>query len=110
VRLLFDQNLSHRLCNALAAEFPDAAHIRDFGLERADDEMLWRFAGENGYTIVSKDQDFHQRSFLFGHPPKVIWLRLGNCTTERVAQVLQGRLKEIAEFHKDSEASFLVLS
>jgi predicted nuclease of predicted toxin-antitoxin system len=34
---------------------------------------------------VSKDTDFHQRSFLFGGPPKVVWIRLGNCSTEDIA-------------------------
>ncbi|MFN2406960.1 MAG: hypothetical protein ABR594_12965 [Pyrinomonadaceae bacterium] len=27
---------------------------------------------------MSKDSDMHQRSFLLGAPPKVVWVRLGN--------------------------------
>ena len=37
MKLLFDQNLSHRLVGQLAAEFPDSAHVRDVGLAAADD-------------------------------------------------------------------------
>ena len=28
--------------------------------------------------------DFRQMSFLFGAPPKVVWIRLGNCSTEEI--------------------------
>jgi predicted nuclease of predicted toxin-antitoxin system len=110
VRLLFDQNLSHRLCDAIADLYPGAAHVRDFGLASADDETVWLFARERGYTIVSKDEDFHQRSFVFGHPPKVIWIRLGNCTTEQIVNVLRTRTAEISDFHASPDASFLALS
>ncbi|MBZ5546083.1 MAG: DUF5615 family PIN-like protein, partial [Acidobacteriia bacterium] len=80
MKLLFDQNLSPRLVQALASVYPDSVHVRDCGLQHADDESVWEFAGRNGFTIVSKDSDFRQRSFLFGFPPKVIWVRLGNCS------------------------------
>ena len=75
MRLLFDQNLSHRLLQRLADVYPDSRHVRDVGLARAADDLVWMHARDNGLTIVSKDADFHQRSFLFGAPPKVIWLR-----------------------------------
>ncbi len=110
MRLLFDQNLSHRLCGILAREFPGAAHVRDFNLQAVDDDVVWLFAQEHGYTIVSKDEDFHQRSFLFGSPPKVIWLRTGNCTTDQIAKVLRRGSSAITAFHDDKEASFLILS
>ena len=110
MRLLFDQNLSHRLCSALAREFPSSAHVRDLGLERADDLTIWTFAREQGYTIVSKDEDFRQRSFLYGHPPKVVWLRVGNCSTEQVVEILRLHANNLAAFGADPEAAFLVLS
>src|SRR3712207_6056166 len=81
VKLLFDQNLSHRLVAALADVYPGAAHVRDFSMERAEDGAVWAFAGANGYTIVSKDTDFHHLSFTHGAPPRVIWLNVGHCPT-----------------------------
>ncbi len=110
MKLLFDQNLSHRLVAMLADDFPASAHVRDFELQRADDATIWEFAKSNGYTIVSKDDDFHQRSFLYGHPPKVVWLRLGNCSTEQVAQTLRRHAHHLAAFEADAEAAFLALS
>ena len=86
MRLLLDQNLSHRLKAPLATVYQVVAHVRDFSLERADDTSVWDFAKANGFAIVSKDSDFHQRSLVFGHPPKVIWLRLGNCSTTDIEE------------------------
>ena len=37
MKLLFDQNLSHRIVSMLADSFPASAHVRDFDLQRADD-------------------------------------------------------------------------
>jgi predicted nuclease of predicted toxin-antitoxin system len=110
VRLLFDQNLSHKLVNRLGEVFPDSQHVRDVGLADADDTSVWEFAAAGGYTIVSKDSDFHQRSFLYGAPPKVIWLRIGNCTTSDIEHLLRRRLEDIERFDRDEESSFLVLS
>jgi predicted nuclease of predicted toxin-antitoxin system len=71
VKLLFDSNLSHRLAQALASLYPGSAHVRDFNFARAGDEAVWDLARDEGFTIVSKDSDFHQRSLLHGFPPKV---------------------------------------
>ncbi len=110
VKLLLDQNLSHRLVTTLADTFPASEHVRDFDLQRADDASIWEFAKSNGYTIVSKDNDFHQRSFLYGYPPKVVWLRLGNCSTEQVAETLLENARHLSAFEADRQAAFLVLS
>ena len=84
--LLFDQNLSFKLCKKLAGEFPGCEHVRDTGLSDADDADVWNHAAANGLMIVSKDQDFRQRAMLFGPPPKCIWIRLGNCSTADIAK------------------------
>lgn len=109
LRLLFDQNLSHRLVGLLASEYPESIHVRDVGLGAAEDQLVWAYAAEKRLTIVSKDSDFQQRALLFGHPPKVIWLRLGNCTTAAVAALLRARLIEVSAFQADAAAAFLVL-
>jgi predicted nuclease of predicted toxin-antitoxin system len=61
-------------------------------------------------TIVTKDADFHQRSFLLGPPPRVIWIRRGNCSTEEIIALLRQRRDSIGAFDRDSEAAFLVLA
>ena len=108
MKLRFDQNLSPSLVADLSGDFP-AAHVRDMGLERSMDEAVWNHAREHGFTIVSKDSDFRQLSFLFGHPPKVVWIRRGNCSTTSVRSLLLDRRAEILEFERSEHATFLAL-
>ena len=89
MKLLFDQNLSFRLCERLADLFPGSVQVRAVGLHRADDLQLWTYAREQGLTIVSLDADFADLSILHGAPPKVIWLRCGNRPTEYVERLLR---------------------
>ena len=110
MKLLFDQNLSYRLVHRLADVYPDCQHVRNVGLKEAPDTEVWEFASDNGYTVVSKDADFHQRSLLLGFPPKVIWVRLGNCSTKAVEQVLRDNLEGMAHFEVDKATTFLILS
>jgi predicted nuclease of predicted toxin-antitoxin system len=72
VKLLLDENLSPRLVGSLSDVFPGSVHVRDFGLARADDAAIWDYARDHDLTIVSKDSDFHQVSFLRGPPPEVV--------------------------------------
>jgi predicted nuclease of predicted toxin-antitoxin system len=108
-RLLFDENLAPRLVSDLADLFPDSNHVRALGLNGADDETVWERAAEDGFIIVTKDDDFRQRSFLRGHPPKVLWLRLGNCRTSDVAALLRARYAEILRFADDNALALLLL-
>lgn len=109
MRLLLDQNLSPRLVPALSDLYPGSTHVRDVGLMAADDEAVWRHAADHGLAIVSKDADFHERSFLHGHPPKVIWIRRGNCSTDEILLILRSQHVAMVQFESDAEASFLAL-
>lgn len=110
MKLLFDQNVSPWLCRALADRFPNSVHVRDAGLREADDSVIWEYAIRHGMAIVTKDADFRQRSFLEGYPPKIIWLRLGNCSTKAIMALLRDRANDIEEFLADEAKSILALS
>ena len=110
MKLLFDQNLSPRLIRLLSDVYPDCAHVHDLSMERASATEVWNYAAEHGLTIVSKDADFHQRSLLLGPPPKVIWIRQGNCSVTDTAALLRERFIAVERFHAKEEAAFLALS
>ena len=110
MKLLLDENISPRAAIALLETYPETAHVRDVDLASATDEEVWSFAAEHGFFIVSKDSDFHQLSFVRGFPPKVIWIRLGNCTTAQIIDLLLSRQKVLEAFESDSDAAFLKLS
>ena len=109
MRLLFDQNLSPRLRSTLDDIYPRALHVREAGLESADDFEIWSYARANGFVIVSKDSDFRQLSFTFGYPPKVVWIRRGNCSTSEIESLLRDRYDEVVAFHDDEYGAFLAL-
>ena len=110
MKLLFDENLPPLLVGGLSDVFPGSVHVRDVGLARASDAAIWVYAKEQDLTIVSKDSDFHQISFLRGPPPKVIWIRQGNCTTADIARLLRSSRAGIRAFASEAETAFLVLS
>lgn len=109
-RLLFDQNLAPVLVRRLADLYPGSAHVRDRGLASADDEVIWEHAAAAGYVIVTKDDDFRQRSFLRGPPPQVVWTKLGNCRTADVEVALRRRFAQVCAFASDSQAALLVIA
>lgn len=104
MKLLFDENLSFRLCQRLGDVFPHSSQVRIVDLARADDRFIWEYAGKNGFVIVSLDADFAERAALLGPPPKVLWLRCGNRSTEYVERLLRSHMEAIATFEYDSAA------
>jgi predicted nuclease of predicted toxin-antitoxin system len=109
VRLLFDQNLSPRLVGRLADLYPDSAHVFTLGLDQASDAEVWEYARVHGYVLVSKDADFSELSLLRGFPPKVLWIRLGNCTTDDVEALIRSHREELDEWATDDGLGVLVL-
>ena len=110
MKLLFDENLSPFLTGALSDVFPQSTHVRNVGLKSSPAPDVWQFAIENDFVIVSKDADLHDRSLLYGFPPKVIWIRLGNCSTNDVETLIRNEIEKIRVFINDDVASFLALS
>jgi predicted nuclease of predicted toxin-antitoxin system len=109
MKLLFDQNLSWRLPQKLADLYPDSQHIREAGMKESEDIDIWEYAKANGFVIVTKDSDFQQRSLLFGHPPKIVRLRVGNCTVRTIEDLLRRYSAVIHTFGLDVGKSYLAL-
>src|SRR6516162_2379 len=108
--LLFDENLAARLVRDLADLYPGCAHVGDRGLAGGSDRAIWQHARDNGLIITTKDEDFQRLSVLYGAPPKVDWIRLGNCSTAAISRLLRERRNEIDRFVTDAEAAFLALA
>jgi predicted nuclease of predicted toxin-antitoxin system len=109
VKLLFDQNLAPRLPGLLDELYPGSLHVRDVDLHEASDAEIWAYAEQNGFVIVSKDSDFQQRSLLLGHPPKFVWLRVGNSPTSVIEALLRAQSSAIQTFEQSSTTSHLML-
>jgi predicted nuclease of predicted toxin-antitoxin system len=109
VKLLFDQNLSPRLVQLLSDIYPDSAHVYAIGLDRASDTVLWNYAREHGFTLVTQDADFSEMSEAMGFPPKVIWIRRGNCSTSEIEFTLRMHLDAIISLDEDPAAGILTV-
>jgi predicted nuclease of predicted toxin-antitoxin system len=110
VKLLFDENVSPRLPGLLEDQYPGSVHVRDIELSGASDTRIWDYALANDFVIVSKDDDFRQRSFLTGAPPKVVWLQVGNARTEAIAELLRGQADRLRRFEQEEESALLIVS
>jgi len=107
MKLLLDQNISRKLVKELKDLFPGSNHVFLLGLHNSSDEELWDYARDNSFTIVTQDSDFSERSLVFGYPPKVIWLRAGNTTTDNIKGMLKQHIQDIVLFEKDKNLGCL---
>lgn len=107
--LLFDENLSPRLITRLADIYPGSAHVSEVGLDHALDSEVWRYARENHFMIVTKDADFSEMSLVSGFPPKIIWIRRGNCSTHDIEKILRDGYDAVAALSEDAALGILTL-
>lgn len=110
MKLLLDKNLSDRIVYRIIDLYPSSEHVKTLALTNTEDGIIWEYAKANDFVIVSKDSDFHQRSLLYSHPPKFVYIQAGNCPTSKIVQVLRDNFDTIIQFgHRESE-SILVLA
>ena len=109
MNLLLDENLSPRLTPRLAPLFPGLTHVRDVGLKQASDEAIWKWAKQNGYTIVTTDSDFVALSAGRGWPPKVVHLEECDFPLRIIEELLRQNAVRISEFDKDSRTGILAV-
>ncbi|ALF55427.1 hypothetical protein ACX27_25545 [Nostoc piscinale CENA21] len=110
MKLLLDENLSDQIVGRIIDLYPDSQHVKTLSLTNTDDGIIWEYAKAHSFVIVSKDSDFHQRSLLYGHPPKFIYLRIGNSPTSKIVQILRDNFVTIIEFGSRELESILVLA
>ena len=106
-KLLFDNNISHRVLPRIAKLFADSTHVMLEKLDEASDLEVWEFAKANNYTIVTKDSDFNDLVIFKGIPPKVIWLKIGNCKVVEIEKILKEYEQTIKVFLDEEESAIL---
>lgn len=109
MKLLFDQNLSPVLINRLGDLYADSNHVFNLNLDRVPDTELWEYAGKTGFIIVTKDADFSDICTLKGFPPKIIWIRRGNCKTANIEAILRNHYDDIEALNNDKATGILTL-
>lgn len=99
MKILIDQNISQRIVPLLAPQFDVLDHVRQIGLTDASDYEIFMFARANGYqAVITADDDFVKLINQFSEPPKIIWLRTGNCSTKVLSHLLIEKVPAIRDF------------
>ena len=109
MKLLFDQNLSPKLVKRLIDLYPDSNHVYNLGIDRVADKEMREYACREGFIIVTKDSDFSDLCILQGFPPKVIWIRRGNCSSADIASILRDHNPDIEALSQDEIVGILTL-
>ena len=107
MKLLFDQNISFRIVSKLNSVFPNSKQVREIGFEDIRDKLIWDFAKESDFTLVTFDSDFSDIASLKGNPPKIIWLRGGNMTTNGIVELLKNHQEIIKQFVESEGLKFI---
>ena len=110
MKLLFDNNLSHKLVARINDLFPGSSHVMMVQLDDADDKAIWEFAKEGEFTIITKDSDFNEISLLKGFPPKIIWIRTGNCKIEEIEQIIRNNIIVLGAFNQSKNLGIIEIS
>jgi predicted nuclease of predicted toxin-antitoxin system len=58
---------------------------------------------------VTRDADFSDLNVMLGYPPKVIWIRRGNCTTGEMESILRSNYLAVESLAEDESVGMLTL-
>lgn len=89
MKLLLDENLSRRIIPFVQDIYPGSTQVALIEMEQATDKMIRQYAIEHDFVIATKDADFYEMNMLYGQPPKIIWLKMGNQSKVATIKVLQ---------------------
>lgn len=103
MKLLLDQNISYRLVNKLKGEFPGSKHVNQVDLMNCLDIEILRYAHKNEYVLVTHDEDFYELSLNQSSNPKIVWLRCGNLTSNRILELLLFHKRDIEVVCDDAD-------
>ncbi|MGG7663056.1 DUF5615 family PIN-like protein [Dyadobacter sp. BHUBP1] len=104
MKVLIDQNISQRILPLLAHQFDTLNHVRQLGLTDADDYEIFMFARDNGYqAVITADEDFIKLINQFSQPPKIVWIRAGNCSTKVLSDLLREKAQAIKDFVQSAD-------
>jgi predicted nuclease of predicted toxin-antitoxin system len=109
MKLLFDEHLSYKLVYRLEDVFPNSKHVNDIGLNKSDDFVIWNYARNHNFIIVTKDADFIDLADLYGAPPFLIWIRSGNVKAIDIENLIRKHTIRIISIFEKSEAGILQL-
>ncbi len=109
MKLLLDFNLSPKLVAMLSDIFPESAHVFTIGmLGETPDPVIWEYAKQHGYSVLSADSDFVELANRRGAPPKLVSLAKMAYRTREAAELIRRNAVRMAEFDKSDDAVLIL--
>jgi predicted nuclease of predicted toxin-antitoxin system len=109
IRFLIDAQLPPGLARRLTSRGYLAEHVNQIDLGVATDHTIWRYAAQNGCTLVTKDEDFVALANRGTSGPQVIWIRIGNISNDALWRAIDPQLDEIIQAVAEGERIVEVL-
>jgi predicted nuclease of predicted toxin-antitoxin system len=104
MKIVIDQNISFRIVPHINHLFTEVGHVRTLGWTDAPDIIIFRNAKQQGFdAILTLDEDFDNIILENIPPPKILWLRIRNCSTLHLAEIIENKIEIINNFLNDDE-------
>ena len=104
MKLWLDAQLSPLLAEWIGEHYPaSAVALRKLSLRDAEDQDIFDAAKKQDAIVMTKDSDFVLLLERFGPPPKIIWIRCGNTSNERMREILSRQLSTALELLKGDD-------
>lgn len=97
MNFLIDAQLPPGLIRWLTDRGNTAKHVFELDLADAEDKTIWDYAFKSKAVIVTKDEDFAERTARTAVGPTIVWLRVGNSTNKALFSWLEPRWNEVVE-------------
>lgn len=105
MKLIIDAQISPSIASWINRTFNDiqAISVHSVALQFAEDSEIYAYAKENGYVIMSKDDDFLNQLEKHGSPPALIWVTSGNTSNARMREILTTTLSKVKKLIEKGE-------
>jgi predicted nuclease of predicted toxin-antitoxin system len=104
LKFVVDNQLPVALARFLTALGHDCVHVLDVDLAQASDAEIWKFACEHHMAVVSKDADFLHLIDRTDTAASLVWVRLGNCSKDRLLAAAGELWSDVVRSLEDGES------
>lgn len=77
-QFIVDAQLPPALARWIEKQGSPATAARELQLRDAPDVSIWEHATKTSCVIITKDEDFAERTWRTESGPQIVWLRIGN--------------------------------
>lgn len=95
LKFIVDAQLPPALARYLSSQGVDAIHVLDVQMMESSDSMIWDLALRDSLVIITKDEDFQIRASVSRISPRIIWVRIGNCSKKSLINFFEQKWDQI---------------